>query len=982
MPPPTAVPYEAILYSNSGVQLIYLPLRQKVRLDPSRKGWQRCRCRPDPEGPLRSLPFVQWQVAGLESDKFFLVVDTSLGDAECGYMRSAKGFVHDEIVTLDGWVDAQDQPLAGLPAVNLKLRPAADVGAAKDVHLIVDFGNSRTGALLLEVTGAFDPRLEMKPFALLNRHRLDAWREGKFQPAFSARWFSSKTCWCNTPYLEPETMTVRVPDYSAPNRPDIIRDVTPDLFDDLSLLRMGQEAEDVAQMMREGGNIRVGVSSPKRYLWADDRRWLSGATWYMADPYDRKGRPEHAARLTGAWLRYLDEDDSDNVVERLEQCLRETPERVEQLLDELQPHAAAIPGAAHPPRVLMVAALYELLCQAYTYANSLDYRKLTGVDRDRPRRIASLTLSYPSGMIHPERVRLRRQALKAALVFRRTLGKHQPLPKVTLSIDEASAVHLAYIWSEFKSLGDNAELWFSTLSRDRADATDAVRWDVARRDRHTGVPDPPASAGATPAPTAPASPASAAPAAGADGTSPETPAPEAGPDPWPSLGGLIAPAPAQPVVPADAADEFRPLEVRIACIDIGGGTTDLMIGRYWCEPGIADVIHGEMLHRDGVSKAGDRLVECLLERLIVPRLAQATGLGPEIQFFVGQETGEAAEFRVQRITWMNRLLVPLAHQYLDRAVRQDTTTPISHKDEAIVAPEVLESFEAAVTARYGPGRFDMQAPLTLKYNPDELEPIIKYVFDGLLKEYCERIVAFQADVVLLAGQPSKLQQLQHLVRMYLPLHESRLIPMHGYYAGAWYPYQDPDALLPGVIADPKSAVVVGTALKFLAEFHQLNLFQFNVKPALIAYHWGILDLDTARIFERRVLFRPGGPDRNIFPLREAHCFIGRRLRAEEEGEAAPVYVLEVELAQGNETVDLQVELIRYVHESNDPTDLCNEHLLKLGRVTGKVGGEPVDPEKVRLRPCSLPNERFFLDTGELHLRVAPRPEPRRAGGGA
>ena len=39
--------------------------------------------------------------------------------------------------------------------------------------------------------------------------------------------------------------------------------VTPPLFDDLSMVRMGREADDVVQVMRAEGDIRTGVSSPK-----------------------------------------------------------------------------------------------------------------------------------------------------------------------------------------------------------------------------------------------------------------------------------------------------------------------------------------------------------------------------------------------------------------------------------------------------------------------------------------------------------------------------------------------------------------------------------------------------------------------------------------------------------------------------------------------------------------------------------------------
>ena len=74
---------------------------------------------------------------------------------------------------------------------------------------------------------------------------------------------------------------------------------------------MGREADDVVQVMRAEGDIRTGVSSPKRYLWADDASWLEGANWHMADPADRCKTGVYAAPLRGPFLRFVHEDDRD-----------------------------------------------------------------------------------------------------------------------------------------------------------------------------------------------------------------------------------------------------------------------------------------------------------------------------------------------------------------------------------------------------------------------------------------------------------------------------------------------------------------------------------------------------------------------------------------------------------------------------------------------------------------------------------------------
>ena len=182
----------------------------------------------------------------------------------------------------------------------------------------------------------------------------------------------------------------------------------------------------------------------------------------MADPADRCQSGAYAAVLKGPFLRWVHEDDSDFLLEEGEpqenQYASETP---------LKPR--------HAPRVLMTAALYEMLCQAYTYVNSIAYRNASG-DSGRTREIRTLTLTYPSGMIQEEYQRFKAQARKAVRIFAKTLGKNQRvMPEVNLNIDEASAVHLTYIWSEMRMLGQDPRLWFASLHQDRGVTTDRRR---------------------------------------------------------------------------------------------------------------------------------------------------------------------------------------------------------------------------------------------------------------------------------------------------------------------------------------------------------------------------------------------------------------------------------------------------------------------------------------------------------------------------
>lgn len=928
-----------ILFANTGVQTVCVPLRGGARFQTSQigYGWQRCLCGTgqEDESP-RPYPFIQWQIIQAATTKLFLAVDTTCGDPEVGYFCQPSALTKDYAIRLEGLLDLQSKPLRGVPPIELCIRPATAVaGDAKHVHMVVDFGNSRTGALLLEVAGEISQTPQMLPFELVNRYHLDAWNDaGEFVSMPAARWFSSKTHWCTPPYLPP--LAYRKVEYHAvgddepragwfgrsarrPRQAKVEVAVTPAMFDDLSMVRLGREADDVTQVCRAEGDIRTGVSSPKRYLWADDASWLEGANWHMADPSDRLRTGVYAAPLQGPLLKYIHEDDRDFL-------LGEHEPRENELASErpLKPR--------HAPRVLMTAAIYELLCQAYTYVNSQAYRQASG-DAGRAREIRTLTLTYPSGMFQEEQRRFAAQAQKAINIFSMTLGKHQRVkPQLNLSIDEASAVHLTYIWSELRMLGQDPRLWFSTLRQDRG--------------RRPAQPEP-----------EPTEPIAASPAGRRRNRL-----------------GLRRPIAAKR--PGQSPDEFGDpaSEIRIACIDIGGGTTDLMIARYNFESRIDDAIRGQVLHQDGIYLGGDQLVKRLLETIIVPALADALGLeDDDVQLLFGPEVPRNREIRSQRVAWMNRLLVPLALAYLDNAVDDVTDEPITHTDPEQVEPSVLESLQKACDRLRGPGYYNVQQELDLVYNPEEFQGVVYDVFDELLYDYCRRIVDFEADVVLLAGLPSKLGFIQQLVKMYVPLPPSRIVPMFNHYAGNWYPYQDEKGHNPGVIVDPKSPVVVGAAIEFMARNGMLPQFKFEMKGKKQenSYYWGVMTDATSGIRNERILFQPADDQSREeiteFTTSSQRVLIGRKLGADENAQATPVYLLKTDPGDRIGPTEVKVKIKRK-HATDE-----EEETLQVESVVGMVAGDDaILGHNVFFVWRTLADERYYLDTGGLdNIELAP-----------
>jgi hypothetical protein len=227
-------------------------------------------------------------------------------------------------------------------------------------------------------------------------------------------------------------------------------------------------------------------------------------------------------------------------------------------------------------------------------------------------------------------------------------------------------------------------------------------------------------------------------------------------------------------------------------------------------------------------------------------------------------------------------------------------------------------------------------------------------------------------VVLMAGLPSKLTYIQRLVRMYVPLSPSRIVPMHQHYAGNWYPYQDESGRNPGVIVDPKSPVVVGAAVEFMAQHGMLPQFKFEMKGKAKenTYYWGVMTDATSGIRKERILFEPAEEQAREeiteFSTSSQRVIIGRKMAAAEDAQASPVYVIKMDVGDriGKTEVNVKIKRKRATGEE--------EECLECESVTGIVAGEDaLLGDNVHFTWRTLADERYYLDTGGLdNIEVA------------
>ena len=273
--------------------------------------------------------------------------------------------------------------------------------------------------------------------------------------------------------------------------------------------------------------------------------------------------------------------------------------------------------------------------------------------------------------------------------------------------------------------------------------------------------------------------------------------------------------------------------VRIASVDIGGGTTDMMI----CEYGLseAQAIRPKPLFWEGFNVAGDDLLKAVIEQQIIPQfreaLHEAGGMNVTgtLNYLFGQVGQQTNHHRMMKQQFTHQVLAPLATRMLSHvAENEGATTLIVRKVLAENPPkeQVLAYYNGEIGSKCNLPGFDV-LDLDLDCTPDAINQSAK-VLAGVLEELSSVIAQYDCDTLLLTGRPSKLDVVRDLIMNSVPISPDGVISLGGYRIGNWYPFTDHLAM----IRDPKTTVSVGGIIALLGHLDRLPSFRLDASHLL------------------------------------------------------------------------------------------------------------------------------------------------------
>ncbi len=412
--------------------------------------------------------------------------------------------------------------------------------------------------------------------------------------------------------------------------------------------------------------------------------------------------------------------------------------------------------------------------------------------------------------------------------------------------------------------------------------------------------------------------------------------------------------------------------LRVASVDIGGGTSDVMIAEYEDKlPGTGTSLSIKKLFQDGVSIAGDEVCRAIVEDVVFPQILHQL---PTVQsksrllnLFGEGDAGHGSAWRTLRARLVPYLWVPLARCYW--AVAEEGFPLRDHTpDRHYMVSTIFETFglppissailgEANRFVEQEVEGFPGFENLFFRFDPVEVERAIERVLREPLRRYADILAQFDVDLLVLAGRTSALPCIKKLFTNEMPVSPPRVRSMARYRVGEWYPSKWKDQ---GHIRDPKSTVTAGAAVLHLASKNRLPGFLIDqITEADQKPIYGLYQDTEPHIARANELFRDGAQSK---PFVYTHAMrIGFRNVDSQEMEGSPLFEVrpanpDVEAALLEDRVAIQFGRTR-------------EGYIQIASVTSQKNQYQFEATDFVLSLKTASWAKYWLDTGVFDARI-------------
>lgn len=259
----------------------------------------------------------------------------------------------------------------------------------------------------------------------------------------------------------------------------------------------------------------------------------------------------------------------------------------------------------------------------------------------------------------------------------------------------------------------------------------------------------------------------------------------------------------------------------IGSLDIGAGTSDIMICQYEYNEKNPSQVKPIPLFWDSFDFAGDDMLKELisnvliqgsdgiLEKVLLQSGETVSSINSKFFSFFGlNQTDHSFRDKNLRRDFNLQVLVPLMYEFLRLLENGEGERDVTYNDVFGKVPPsqpVVDRFKEV---------FGMDlSSIVWKYDKSVVSRHIARSMDSFLETIAYIMYAYGCDIILLSGRPTSLEPIKDTFLKYSLIEPDRLIRLNSYRVGDWYPFMDKSKRC---INNSKSVVPVGAMIGYLA----------------------------------------------------------------------------------------------------------------------------------------------------------------------
>jgi hypothetical protein len=426
--------------------------------------------------------------------------------------------------------------------------------------------------------------------------------------------------------------------------------------------------------------------------------------------------------------------------------------------------------------------------------------------------------------------------------------------------------------------------------------------------------------------------------------------------------------------------------LRLASIDIGGGTVDLAIADYSAVPGMrtATAFRCERLFHDSISRAGDDVLRGILERSVFPAIVKRSGCAPERWNRVfAASSAPADDVRELRRQLVRTVWVPVAMRALALLERASSASVRLKVRDACSSTRILDRLASVLGLPGGDAIGDVEVEL----DATTMRTVVRQSIGKTINQCADIIDQFDCDLLVVGGRPSGNPAIRDQIYAAMAVPPGQVVFLSELAVDDWYPFSDGS----GRIGDAKTCGVVGGSIAFRARYAMggfvVEMPERTEPQAIVGYLRDLNPANPPAFPDSQVLsFAPDASPITFMPMNP--LVLANRRVDDPMAEARPIYQLRLKstvrealLRQPGvqKPVSARFELLppepvapAALGDLLRPSPRHDVVQVREGSVQGTVprpkpGGAMQEVEAARcleLRACTLLDaEGYWIDTG-------------------